>query len=306
MNERDPTIDAAVDELIAGDESAAERITAASGAGRAAELLLIHGLLGQFAESERGRRDASLDAAFERIRAELAVEQPYRFPFRRIAPLAAAAVFLFGAIGFWWMLSADHRAIADLLACHADHGSRRYGISVLREDDALPKLEGTVDVDGRGRTVLRLPLPEGAPQRELLFGNAGDGWWLVEANGSIAFSPDRSVVERWIVAIAGDAPMPSVDDTLAKLKTDYSVNWSIDENDRNAVVFAANRRTANRRDAEFVEIRYSRGTSQIRQIRWEWRPAVGSVAKVREVRAELVDRFTPSAEWFDRNASRAE
>lgn len=306
MNERERNIDSTVDDLIAGDAFAADRIGEGPEAQRAADLLLIHGLLGQFGASEKERRDAGLDAAFERIRAQAAAEQPYRFPFRRLAPLAAAAVFLFGAIGFWWMMSADQRAIASLLACHADHGSRRYRLAVLRDDEALPKLEGTVDVDGRGRTVLRLPLPDRAPQRELLFGNAGDGWWLVAADGSIGFSPDRTIVEGWIKEVAGDAPMPSVDDTLAKLKTDYSVHWAIDEKDRNAVVFTATRRTANRRDAEFVEIRYARASSQIRLIRWEWRPAVGTVAKVREVRAELVDRFRPSDEWFDRNASREE
>lgn len=293
MMPRDP--DQYVDRLVSGEPFPSDSAGGVDDPARAGDLLLVHGMLGRFAEGESERSARSLTRALERIADD---QRPIRFAWRRLVPLGIAALVMVGVFGLWWNVSSQQRALADLRDGHVRHGMRRYAVEILRAADAAPRVTGSIDVDGAGRMVARIALPPGGPQPELLFGRTADGWWIAEANGSIGHSPDKSVVVAWIRAVAGDAPIPSVDETLARLATDYTVNWTIDEQDPTSVIFNGTRRSADRTEAELVQIRYARSTSRIREILWEWRPPVGSIAQVRQVRATLEERMRPGEEAF--------
>jgi hypothetical protein len=302
MSERELTAtDDAVEALI---EERAVDLGGNVDARRAARLLALHGLLSSESEADREASEDGINTVMSKIEdasggnVENDAPAPLRFVGFRWAPLAAAAAVAIAAVA-WWNLTAEKRAVATLAATHKQHGLRRYDLKVERDDaDAsLASIAGKVDVDGAGRFVVIVPIPTASSGARVVFGRSLDEWWIVNPAGGIDRGSSNDVVGKWIRAVAGDAPFPSMDATFETLATDYDVE--IEETPEGDERIFATRTSDDGRLADVVSITLNMDSRRIRSVRWEWNPPEGSIAKVRAVTATLFEKSPLPEAWFE-------
>ncbi|MFO0827305.1 MAG: hypothetical protein U0572_04060 [Phycisphaerales bacterium] len=285
-----------VDALVAG-ETDEVRFASPAEARRAADLLIVHGLLRAHAQGDQLHGERVVSSALNRIRSSAVQAAPRAFTLRRTFPIAAMLAI---AAGFWawYTITAEHRAVAGIVAAHHDHGFRRYELVVRRasDDAAANEVRGTYDVDGNGRSVVTLPLPTQSGQSRVVFGCSLPEWWIVTPNGAIERGVGRDVVERWVRAVAGDAPFPSLDETLATLERDYDVTVAAEPDGGDH--YTAVRTVDNARIADRFELVVNRETRKVRRVLWSWAQPVGSIAKVTSVEGTIIERRPFPDDWF--------
>ncbi|GEM_PF-2607305 len=268
---------------------------------RAAGLLVVHALLlRQEAPGDALAMERSLAGALTRIRAEPSRTAGRSVVLRRVMPLAAA-ILLVASVALWWNISAEHRAVAEVTSTHTKQGPRRYQLVVQRTPAAVPAtLTGTYDVNGYGQFVVRLPLPTGDENNRVVYGRGETDWWIITPAGVLERGPANDIILKWVRAVAGDAPLPSIDETLSRLEEDYDVSIEVlpDGGDRYHAVLTAAIPGA----ATAFELTINRESRRVRSVRWVWDPPVGSIAAVVSVAGNLIERRPFPDGWFEPEA----
>ncbi len=277
---------------------------------RAAELCVVHALLGQLAADESVRAERLTDAAFARIRDDSgagASPELARIAWSRLWVAMAAGLLLVASIGIWYRATAAHRTVQSLAEVHRAQGPRLYALSVHRQSNEGPQtLAGTVGVDGHGAWALEL-VTQG--DEHIVLGHGQRSYWRRTAAGEVFSGSDVAVLRSWLAPLEEDIAVPSIEETLARLERDYDIAIEIDP--RDGTQFCHGRKvTADPAAADDVKIRFepaqAGGPLRIRAIHWGWNGpgtdvGIGAVKHyIQSIDAELIDeQWTPPDGWFE-------